>query len=369
METMVRAQSWSGFHLVAGLACFLAAAQGCGQADDDDPQPAATAGTAGSAGSTGAVGPGGAGSGEEPVCAAGDLRACVARRGVKPCDGFETCLDDRSGYGPCECPDEPGPNGNGGEGGTPGSTAGGAGGVEGGAPGEGGSAGTDDPGCVVAGPDYCNGVDDDCDPATVDGQHEVWFGEPCDGNDADLCTDGAFTCENTSQVCDEDATAVEEVCSGDGEDEDCDGEVDEGFDADVFSTCSLTPEDLGPLSGDVTIQSPEITGHQEAYYKLQLTEDDEVTSIYLGLRIGLLSPPGADFDLQVYCGSCATAAAKSSLLTTPYDEVEVRIDDTDVLDTTELVVHVKYYETTICSDWTLYFRSNIATDVTPICAP
>jgi hypothetical protein len=127
--------------------------------------------------------------------------------------------------------------------------------------------------------------------------------------------------------------------------------------------------DLGPFSGDTGGGSSEFSDHQEAYYKLQLSEDDLVTSIYLGLRIGLTSPPGADFDLFVYCGSCANPVAASSASTSSYDEVELRVEDTAELDTTEFVVHVKYWMAPICADWTLSITENIATDEAPACAP
>ncbi|MCZ7679615.1 MAG: hypothetical protein M5U28_12975 [Sandaracinaceae bacterium] len=42
--------------------------------------------------------------------------------------------------------------------------------------------------------DLCNGVDDDCDPATADGSAEPTLGDPCDGGDADLCDEGEVVC-------------------------------------------------------------------------------------------------------------------------------------------------------------------------------
>ena len=79
-------------------------------------------------------------------------------------------------------------------------------------------------------PDLCNGLDDDCDPATADGSDESWLGEACDGPDADLCEDGAYLCAAGEQVCvDSDGGNVE---SCNGLDDDCDGAVDEDFDQD-----------------------------------------------------------------------------------------------------------------------------------------
>ena len=38
--------------------------------------------------------------------------------------------------------------------------------------------------------DLCNGWDDDCNNATLDGAGEPWFHTLCDGVDADLCDEG-----------------------------------------------------------------------------------------------------------------------------------------------------------------------------------
>ena len=33
----------------------------------------------------------------------------------------------------------------------------------------------------------------DCSDQTPDGSDEPWYGQPCDGDDADLCADGVLT--------------------------------------------------------------------------------------------------------------------------------------------------------------------------------
>lgn len=47
----------------------------------------------------------------------------------------------------------------------------------------------------------CNGVDDDCDPATADGADEPWLGEACDGEDRDLCGEGSNACTDGTLEC------------------------------------------------------------------------------------------------------------------------------------------------------------------------
>ena len=76
--------------------------------------------------------------------------------------------------------------------------------------------------------EICNGVDDDCD-----GQIDESFsnlGQACDGDDADLCANGEISCNPAGDgtICtDESPANIVEVCNG--QDDDCDGQIDEGF--------------------------------------------------------------------------------------------------------------------------------------------
>jgi hypothetical protein len=79
--------------------------------------------------------------------------------------------------------------------------------------------------------DICDGIDNDCDPGSPDGSEESWYRSFCDGPDSDLCNEGAYLCPNGSQVCNDTTGNNAEVC--DGEDNDCNGETDEGFDSDA----------------------------------------------------------------------------------------------------------------------------------------
>jgi len=78
--------------------------------------------------------------------------------------------------------------------------------------------------------EVCNGLDDDCNGTTDD---PFPVGEPCDGDDIDECEYGTWSCkadETDVECVNETVLDIEELCNG--LDDDCDGVADDGFPVD-----------------------------------------------------------------------------------------------------------------------------------------
>lgn len=113
-------------------------------------------------------------------------------------------------------------------------------------------------------PDLCDGTDDDCNPGTPDGSDETWLGSPCDGTDSDLCDEGTFACAGGLQTCNDNSGSSLDLCNG--ADDDCDpasadGDEDpltgascDGPDSDLclegINSCSAGSLQCSDLTGD-----------------------------------------------------------------------------------------------------------------------
>ena len=75
-------------------------------------------------------------------------------------------------------------------------------------------------------PELCDGIDNDCNPDTPDGAEDPMTGGACDADDADLCEDGSWQCVDGSFSCDDDEESAIELC--DGVDNDCNPETLDG---------------------------------------------------------------------------------------------------------------------------------------------
>jgi hypothetical protein len=76
--------------------------------------------------------------------------------------------------------------------------------------------------------DVCNTLDDDCNADTPDGAEDPGFNVDCDGGDADLCKEGKTVCNSATGalVCGDPNDADPEVC--DGLDNDCNAGTADG---------------------------------------------------------------------------------------------------------------------------------------------
>lgn len=258
--------------------------------------------------------------------------------------------------------------------------------------------------------ELCNGLDDDCDPATEDGRDEPALGAPCDGGDGDRCAEGSTICSGAQLVCNDATGAVPDACNM--ADDDCDGQIDEDTDTTsdrlhcgycgntctnangtttcnegaCVPTCSAGAEDCngdpddgcevhrdrnptcnevsrtGTIAGDTGAQTLQFSGTDEAFLKVVLQEVSTATSDVTG-RIDLDVPDGVDFDLHVYCQTCGSGAIMSSSEHPAgmRDTVLFRARDVAYVNDDQTVyVEVKFKSATTCAPWKVTVTGHVS---------
>src|SRR5688572_27317947 len=91
--------------------------------------------------------------------------------------------------------------------------------------------------------ELCNGLDDDCTPASLDGSGDPGAGVACDGADGDLCLEGTSACGGGSLSCNDTTSTTVDFCNG--ADDDCDPTTADGSgDPAAGGPCDGTDSDL-----------------------------------------------------------------------------------------------------------------------------
>ncbi len=163
--------------------------------------------------------------------------------------------------------------------------------------------------CVPSGDELCDGIDNDCDPFTLDGADEPTLGNACDNPaDTDMCTDGVMVCLNNSMQCDDDATSISEAC--DTVDNDCDLAVDEGpWPAETCgdgldNDCDGTIDNGCPAPG-CTEEQATLADHEAAGRAYTTTSTSFFSTITTWWAVGSNEELGTDANTVVTLSSSA----------------------------------------------------------------
>jgi hypothetical protein len=253
------------------------------------------------------------------------------------------------------------------------------------------------PGCVPTGPDVCNGLDDDCDPETVDGAADpaIATPTPCDDPvESDACEEGIAICTEGALACtdpgDDDIANDAEHCGGCGLPcqanhataaacsggictptcelgwQDCDGEPRNGCEADRDgeALCAAAV-DLGDVDGDDGGAGVARTGFGGAWFRVNMLENDLGDDNPAGV-VSLTNPAGARFEVCAYCATCGAARFKC---VTPAagGSATIRLgraDDTPGAEDVLLFIEVAFVDAAAgsCGNWSLDVRGADASD-------
>ena len=218
--------------------------------------------------------------------------------------------------------------------------------------------------------ELCNGLDDDCSGGTPDGMADLGVGMLCDGStDGDLCAEGVTVCTGGVIGCSDATSTTPELCNG--VDDDCDMVVDEGFGNSDPLCAGAILLGGGAVDGDRSNDTVATVGATEAWYRVEIR--DTVAYSELLARVTLVSPAGADYDLHVYCESCGATPLFSSISHSGAmhtDLVTVTRPEVPMVDRSfDLLVEVRFHAgASLCGAWALTVEGNRTTNPRVECA-
>jgi len=167
-------------------------------------------------------------------------------------------------------------------------------------------------GVVNPSPETCNNQDDDCDGVVDQGTNGCggvctllnFVSATCDGDDADLCQEGVYTCVGLNSLkCVETTPVNVEICNG--RDDDCNGVIDDGL-----TGCATSAPDGGSRS---EAGAPLVDGGDDADAADDAPSSDGGDAAGTGGKNGR-TPEDAAADASVHSRSsagCSCAAAPS----------------------------------------------------------
>jgi hypothetical protein len=152
-------------------------------------------------------------------------------------------------------------------------------------------------------------------------------------------------------------------------DDDCDDELDEGFDRDGDPSCAAQQIYLGSIAGDLGAGELSHLHYGERWLRFRLTEMFDGVAP-LGALVRLFSPTGVDFDLYLYCAACPGAGPVSSStvhgLGGHFDMVYPRWgDDFGFDDGYDVIVEIRHVDSNVCAHWTFEVFGNADLDDFP----
>ena len=191
----------------------------------------------------------------------------------------------------------------------------------------------DDPDVHPGVPDRCNDIDEDCDPATANGSNDSAVGVACDGADLDLCEEGISFCGASGEIECDDATADNpDLCNG--IDDDCDPTTLDGKDEALVGTACDSSADADSCLDDLyfcnsalpAIQCQDLAGSANDICDGADNDCDPATADGAGdPLVGVAcdgTGPGGDVDL---CAEGFTYCAGGEVLCNDPNDVDLEL--------------------------------------------